>query len=388
MPQPKCVPDVDARTGRDGTVVTAPAPRDEIWSVSGTHEVRPGAVAEACLGDGVEAECDGEVGRIEQRQVEFEEAPHDEGVVVEQARHAGLGCCRRAVPEAAVRRLERRDERVAEVARGRDEIRVEPARGNSERGEHEAVAVGERLVVQAGARARGAGREKPGAEVWEARVGERRLVGAEEDVRAVAAPRRLVDERALSRRPEGAAGERGEVGRERGVEVGLAPDVEGAFVERAVGPKGVGVLGRREESGRQAEVANRVPERVERRLAQVGLARRGMRLGTGEREERLVGEHLLEVRQPPRAVGRVAVQAAADGVGYPAPMDGSERARGEVRQTGVAGLVRVREEEEGVVRSRKLGRAAESAVLGIGEAPHRRRRRRRVDPARVVRGCR
>ena len=160
-----------------------------------------------------------------------------------------------------------------------------------ERGEHEPVPRRDRLVV-----ARGFGRcsrsvEQPSA---------RRLVElAAEDEAAVLERLQQLLRRAFARRP----GERQPLDAVR-----------------------VGVLRRREAAAVERELAQHVVERRvgDRAVALLVEAARGVQVDGGE--QRVVVEHLLEVRHEPALVDRVAVEAAADEVVHAAERHPVERA--------------------------------------------------------------
>ena len=93
-------------------------------------------------------------------------------------------------------------------------------------------------------------------------------------------------------------------------------------------------------------------------------------------EQRVVVQHLLEVRDQPLAVDGVAVEAAADEVVHPAERHRVERLRHQLE------LVAPQQELERR-RGRELRRVAEAAPHGIERAaqPSRRRRRAATAPA-------
>ena len=95
--------------------------------------------------------------------------------------------------------------------------------------------------------------------------------------------------------------------------------------------------------------------------------------GVGAEQQRIVVEHLLEVRHLPAGVDRITVEAAADLV---ADATASHRLEGEQRPV-VAQLLGAHEQGVQHRRLRELGGAAEAAVAGIelgvhlGEQPMR-----------------
>ena len=136
----------------------------------------------------------------------------------------------------------------------------------------------------------------------------------------------------------------------------------------------VGVLGGEEPAGgRVGEVALHVGEDVARRVGKLFVTRDLVGFQVGDGELRLVVEHLLEVRDVPARVGRVAVKAAAQMI-----VDAARRhvtQRGEVHLQRVLALGRVRPvagvnageqvERDGL---RELRGVAEAAVLGVEAA--------------------
>src|SRR5581483_10056182 len=68
-----------------------------------------------------------------------------------------------------------------------------------------------------------------------------------------------------------------------------------------------------ESAAGQAQLEHEV-ERVASNLREARIARELPRLEVIDREQRLIGEHLLEVRLAPRRIDGVAMEAAADGV--------------------------------------------------------------------------
>ena len=102
----------------------------------------------------------------------------------------------------------------------------------------------------------------------------------------------------------------------------VRPDVERAFglVRRRIaglfGRHAVGVFGRVEPALAVGEIAHDVGQRVFRDRRVEVVARRLRGLEIRERELRLVVQHLLEVRDAPFGVDRVAVKAATDVVAH------------------------------------------------------------------------
>ena len=133
----------------------------------------------------------------------------------------------------------------------------------------------------------------------------------------------------------------------------------------------VGVLGRGEAALRQREVAEQVLAGLLDHLPVALLAGDHPRVQVRGDEQRVVVEHLLEVRDEPVGVHRVAVEAAADDVVHPARRHRVERGRDHLQ------LAAAEQELERRGR-RELRRAAEAAPLGVEHS-----RRGRAPPPRA-----
>ena len=132
---------------------------------------------------------------------------------------------------------------------------------------------------------------------------------------------------------------------------------------------GVRVLSGGEPTLRQGELAQHVLEGPLGDLPVARLARHHPRVQVDRGEERVVVQHLLEVRDEPSLVHRVAVEAAADQVVHPA---GGHPVQGLSRPSPA--LVAAREEELEAGGGRELRRAPEPAPLLVelaAEASHR-----------------
>jgi hypothetical protein len=126
---------------------------------------------------------------------------------------------------------------------------------------------------------------------------------------------------------------------------------------------GEGAVGKRHLAGEEADRGARHPGRL-------GIARPRVLAGVELEQQRVVVEHLLEVRHPPGAVGGVAVEAAGELV--------EEAAAGHLVEGGGEHLAGARrlvpaapgeiEQEEEVRRRGELGRRREAGPLGV-EAP-------------------
>ena len=115
-------------------------------------------------------------------------------------------------------------------------------------------------------------------------------------------------------------------------DLGRRPRVEQALVAVAVGSGRVGVLGRREPAGVLAQVAQHVLDGLGDDLAPARLIEGDGGVGVDPHQQRLVVEHLLEVRHEPLAIDRVAGEAAADVVVHPAGRHRVERRRDDLAQ--------------------------------------------------------
>src|SRR6185437_1164690 len=82
----------------------------------------------------------------------------------------------------------------------------------------------------------------------------------------------------------------------------------------------------------EAELPQAVLDRLLGDLAIAVLARKQPGMQVGRHEQRVVVEHLLEVRDEPLLVDRVAVEAAADEVVHAARAHAVERAEREVER--------------------------------------------------------
>ena len=117
--------------------------------------------------------------------------------------------------------------------------------------------------------------------------------------------------------------------------VAARPDHGGQLVRRpregqSLDAVGVGILRRREPAAVERELAQHV---LDRRLDDRAIARRPgqhPRVQVRGDEQRVVVEHLLEVRHEPLTVDGVAVEAAADEVAHPAGRHPVERAEREL----------------------------------------------------------
>jgi hypothetical protein len=150
------------------------------------------------------------------------------------------------------------------------------------------------------------------------------------------------------------------VGAERLVELLDAPDVELPLLSLAVGVEG-GV----EAARRIGHLAADPVERLLGHAPHLGVPRRLPQVHAEAREERVVVEHLLEVRDEPFRIHRVAVEAAAGLVVDPAARHVEEGVAGDLEREGSPGPAPVPEEEVEGHRLRELRRSLEAAVPGV-----------------------
>ena len=130
-------------------------------------------------------------------------------------------------------------------------------------------------------------------------------------------------------------------------------------------PLRVGVLRRGQAALGQQQLALQV---AERRLHDVAVARVARRHVAGQvraGQERVVVEHLLEVRHEPDAVDGVAVEAPAELVVDAAVGHAVERDQGHLRRPRAGPPVPHAEQRREQRRRRELGRAAEAALLVV-----------------------
>ena len=181
--------------------------------------------------------------------------------------------------------------------------------------------------------------------------------------------------------PEARAGER-RIGPRGRVEGLGRPGVEAPLLALAVG-----IEGAEEGAARRAKLAQQEAGGLERHRpgARVGRARRG--LGVGPQEQRVVVEHLLEVRHAPDRIDAVAGEAAAELVVDAAGGHRLERSDGHRAQL----LVALSQQEAERPVGRELGGTAEARVLrieGRAEGPAGALERRRGGGAVVGRPVR
>ncbi len=147
---------------------------------------------------------------------------------------------------------------------------------------------------------------------------------------------------------------------ERGADLVGGPRVEQALHAIAIGVGRVGVLGREEPTLFVGERVEYVLDRVLDDEAPLRLAEDDEGVQVGLHEQRLIGEHLLEVGNEPLAVGRITGEAAAHVVVDAAGGHGIERRRDDgLGRLGSAGHVGPQDQLD-VERRREFRSRAES----------------------------
>ncbi len=136
-------------------------------------------------------------------------------------------------------------------------------------------------------------------------------------------------------------------------------------VGRVLRRDAVGVLGRIETAAAICHLAHDVLKRVRRHVQKEPVARHLRALDVREHELRLVVEHLLEMRHPPRRVDRIAMKAAADVVAHAAECHRAERPQHHVAGEGVSCPRVLAQQEQQLRWTRELRRVAEPAVSPV-----------------------
>ena len=254
--------------------------RDELLTVERCSE-EPAALVVAEQVDGQHRESARvlEPAQLPGREVQLVEAVGNVRVILEHARVLRLARAPAAVEPPLLRR-ERPEEELGDPAGGLEVVDAfEPAAGFGERGEREAVPGCDRLVI--------AQRFLPELTLIEQTRTELRIEGAADDEPPVL---------------------------ERLQQLARNVVVLGPRVGQALDAVGVGVLRRREAAFGQAQVAQQVVERFLRDLAIALVPGHEPAVQVHGGEQRVVVEHLLEVRDEPLPVDGIAVKAAADEV--------------------------------------------------------------------------
>ena len=262
--------------------------------------------------------------------MELEQAVRDVGVVVEEAAAADATVAD-AAQHAAVLAAQRPEQEAAELHGGVEPVAsVEPPRGLRERREREAVPRCDRLVVAEGLGPLGAQREQP-------------LLRRSVEIAAH-------DRAAVLERLE-----------QRLIEPEFLPLRGRPGVRQPLDAVGVGVLRGGEAAPVDAHLAQQVVDCLlhDRPVALVASDDPGVEVRRGEK--RVVVEHLLEVRDEPPGVHRVAVEAAADDVVEAAGRHPVERAPHHPERLGPAAPQQQLDRR----RRRELRRHPEAAEGGL-----------------------
>jgi hypothetical protein len=112
---------------------------------------------------------------------------------------------------------------------------------------------------------------------------------------------------------------------ERAQQLGRRPLLLGPRERETLDALGVRILSRGEAARGQAQLAKQVVERLLGDASVALVAGHDPRVQVRRREQRVVVEHLLEVRHEPLGIDRVAVEAAADEVVHAARRHPVER---------------------------------------------------------------
>ena len=158
---------------------------------------------------------------------------------------------------------------------------------------------------------------------------------------------------------------------EQVLDLRLAPDIERPFgLDRVasaslLGRHAVGILGREEPAVGMRQITTHIRQRVvgHRRERRVASCLR--RLQTRQGQLRLVVEHLLEVRDPPGRVHRVAVEPATHVVAHPTRRHRPQGLEHHLPGLDVPGARMLAQQEQQLARSWKLGRVAKASGVPV-----------------------
>ncbi len=356
-------------------------PRDQVILARGRgEEAVVLAVGEARLDFELQCSRALQPGGVEIRLVQVEQALDQEHVVVEP-RGEVRPAAARGREQAPVRAAHRAPDELGGAARGFGVARLaEDLRGLGQGRDRQPVPGREHLVVRPGRHARAAGLEEPGAHLGHG--GDERLdldaelrgdalgrLGSREDARSA------LEVPALAH-PEPGRGVLAEPRAEHGLQLRRRPAEETPFLALAVG-----VLRAREAALGGRHLAQHPVARVARHGCKALFARELEGLQVGRDEQRVVVEHLLEVRDEPLAVGAVAVEAAAELVADPPARHALEREQRQLARGGLAGargVAHAQAEVQGVRELRSIPKAPPERVERLLE-----RRERAVEDLRV-----
>jgi len=230
---------------------------------------------------------------------------------------------------------ERPEQKLGQFACGQQEVgAVEPVARLRERGERQPVPGRDRLVV--------AERLRPPRAELEQPLPELLVQGAAQDRAAVLEwPQELGRDSLVGRPGEG----------------------------QALDPVGVGILGGGEAAVGEPQLPQQIVERRLGDLAVPLLGRDEPAVEVRGGEQRIVVEHLLEVRHEPALVDGVTMETAAQQVVHAARGHAVERPGHHRQRLLVAGAVVPAEQELDCGRGRELGRAPEAAPLRVELPP-------------------
>ncbi len=199
------------------------------------------------------------------------------------------------------------------IAASSQSVRPVAAAARAKRVEHQAVPLGQHLVVEAG----------PDATLTRLEEAPPRLLDLGRPLE-ITAHRTVEDVRTLEVARLRDAVPLDRPGREVGAEH-VFDLLDSPYVEAALLALGVGVLGRREAALGLAQIAQHIGDRLVEHLPPARLTDLLPRVQVGAGEERLVVEHLLEVGDHPERVDRVAREPPAEVVVHAARRHRVER---------------------------------------------------------------
>ena len=303
----------------------------------------------------------------EGRDVKGQQAVDEVGVVLQIALQVG-GTVPPGAEQAAVHVQGPQDERRVALRRLAVPLVIEDGGGLGQCAEREAVPGRQHLIVGGGGHALGTRLQQAIAHGPET-VEQRRTREPELPPRALGTVRHVQDVAPLEvagARHAVVAAEHGGIGAaEQCFDLGLVPQVVPALHALAVR-----VLRRVEAPVRMAQVAQQVPQDLPDHRPVDRIAVDLVRGQIGHGEQRVVVQHLLEVRHQPPLVGRVAREAASQVVVHAAAGHPAQRVLDHVPRVLLAGAGREAQQELQRHRLRKLRRATEATVLRVEARCH------------------
>ncbi|GIW73141.1 MAG: hypothetical protein KatS3mg102_2683 [Planctomycetota bacterium] len=307
--------------------------------------------------------------QLEVGLVQLQQPPAHERIVVEKARDRRLALAP-AVQQPPVFGLHHVLEHEGGRPLGGSRIPrgIERAAGERQRRDREPVPVGEHLVVAVRPHPSCPRPEQPRAERVQARAKRRRLHpqrhrGGAERLRQVedVAPGGLAAQRvevvAVRAHAVGAREQRPVLGPEHFEDLRPGPGVVPPLLAL-----GLRVLGTVEPTRRVGQLPQHILERLARHLRPALAAGRLVRLQVGAREQRLVIEHLLEVRHQPALIHRVPRKPATQLIVDPPGRHPVARQQHLLHRTGQLHPRSNRQQKQPHHRLGKLRRPAEPAV--------------------------